>query len=93
MNTVPANRVTDGEVLADVILTPQEMAYMNRARENFKQLDNFVRLEIIPRVGGYQSQLGSDLEALLCNVRDLSGQFCWKHRQVGAMHNAREVQQ
>jgi len=67
------------------------MAYMNSAREEFDELEAFVRKVLIPAIGGYRTELGTQLDAKLHNIRALSCNFCWKHRHQGQMHDAQEV--
>ncbi len=51
----------------------------------------FIREALIPAIGGYRTELGSQLEARLMNVRVLSANFCWSHRALGAFNDAKEV--
>lgn len=79
------------ELLNDARLSDMDMAYMNAARTEFEHLANLIRLVVIPAVGGWQSPLSQELGAHLENVQVLSSNFCWRHRHVGAAHDAHDV--
>ena len=79
------------ELLGDARLSDMDMAYMNAARTEFEHLANLIRLVVVPAVGGWQSPLSQELGAHLENVQVLSSNFCWRHRHVGAAHDARDV--
>ncbi|GLU41963.1 hypothetical protein [Pseudomonas sp. NBRC 100443] len=81
----------DIEVLAAATLSGEDMAYMNAAREEFQKLDTLIRQVVIPAAGGYGTPMARELDAHLENVRMLSANFCWRHRHLGASHNAKEV--
>jgi len=76
----------EGEILRDAVLDPQQMCSMNFARLEHQRLEHLVRKIIIPMVGGYQTELGEMLDRHLEQVRTSSGNFCWKHRHVGASY-------
>jgi hypothetical protein len=86
-----ARQPSETDVLNDACLSAQDMAYMNDAREEFKQLNAFVREVLIPAVGGYRTELGTQLDAKLHNIQVLTSNFCWKHRHLGALNEAQEV--
>jgi hypothetical protein len=76
--------VADAELLDDAVLDPYEMCSMNFARLEHDRLEQIVRQIIIPMVGGYESELGEALDRHCEQVRRFSGNFCWKHRHLGA---------
>ncbi|XEG73687.1 hypothetical protein QA447_05505 [Pseudomonas sp. abacavir_1] len=86
-----ANHLGFIELLGDARLTDVDMAYMNAARTEFENLASLIRQVVIPAVGGWQSPISKELGAHLENVQVLSSNFCWRHRHVGAAHDAREV--
>lgn len=86
-----ANHLGFVELLGDARLTDSDMAYMNAARAEFEHLANLIRRVVIPAMGGWQSPISHELDAHLENVQVLSSNFCWRHRHVGASHDAREV--
>ncbi|MGK8436429.1 hypothetical protein ACRS3X_03580 [Ectopseudomonas hydrolytica] len=91
LHNITAPQLNDGELVNEAVLNAQEMAWMNAARENFDQLDVFIRKVLIPAIGGCRTELGEQLEAKVMNVRVLTHNFCWNHRHLGQMHDAREV--
>lgn len=76
--------VLQAEVLQPAVLTPEQMCSMNFARLEHDRLEQIVRQIIIPMVGGYESELGEALDRHCEQVRRFSGNFCWKHRHLGA---------
>ncbi|MFG0721887.1 hypothetical protein ACF8PU_09460 [Pseudomonas sp. GLN_6] len=91
LHDLSSKRLGQVEILSDAQLSPEDMASMNKAREQFDELEAFVRQALIPAIGGYRTELGSQLEAKVMNVRVLTSNFCWKHRHLGQMHDAQEV--
>ena len=91
LHNITAPHSSGAEIVSEVQLSAEEMASMNAARENFDQLEAFIREALIPAIGGYRTELGSQLEARLMNVRVLSANFCWSHRALGAFNDAKEV--
>lgn len=91
LSTLPPKRLSQIEILSDAHLSAKDMASMNKAREQFDELEAFVRQALIPAIGGYRTELSSQLEAKVMNVRVLTSNFCWKHRHLGQMHDAQEV--
>lgn len=81
--TTPA---AEGQLLPPATLDAQAMAYMNFAREEHRKLEVLIRGAVIPALGGYQSDLAKDLERHLMQSRSFSGNFCWRHRHLGASH-------
>ncbi|MDT4882550.1 hypothetical protein FQZ97_1185050 [compost metagenome] len=65
---------------------------MNFAREEFQRLDFLLHKFVLPALGGYSNPICSDIARHLESVRMSSRNFCWKHRAVGAAHDAQEVQ-
>ena len=72
------------EILQPAVLTPEQMCSMNFARLEHDRLEQIVRQIIIPMVGGYESELGEALDRHCEQIRIFSGNFCWKHRHLGA---------
>ncbi|MCY1553257.1 hypothetical protein D9M68_897250 [compost metagenome] len=65
---------------------------MNFAREEFDRLDFLLHKFVLPELGGYSNPICSDIARHLEQVRIFSSNFCWKHRAVGAAHDAKVVQ-
>lgn len=84
----------EGEILSDAVLDAREMAYMNFARAEFSALENLILGEIIPAFpaeGGDEHPLVVDLRRHIEQVITFSGNFCWRHRYLGQMHDAVNV--
>lgn len=73
-----------GELLGEARLAPLDVAYMNFAREEFSKLAKILLTQILPALGGYDNELACDIARHLDQVRSFSGNFCWRHRQLGA---------
>jgi hypothetical protein len=41
---------------------------------------------VIPMIGSYQTELGEALDRHFEQVITFSGNFCWKHRHLGASY-------
>jgi hypothetical protein len=80
-----------GDLLLDPVLTAQDMAYLNFAREEYRKLDLLMHRVVLPALGPYDNPLSNELRVHLEQVRTFSGNFCWRHRAIGEMHMAREV--
>ncbi|WP_065759601.1 hypothetical protein [Pseudomonas defluvii] len=78
--------VIDGVVLSEAALDAQAMAYMNFARSEHRKLEYLVRQLVIPMLGGYENDLAKELDRHLEQTRTFSGNFCWRHRHLGASH-------
>lgn len=83
---IQAPRVSDGHLLTPAVLNARDMSYMNFAREEHRKLERLLRQIIIPMLGGYDSDLAKELDRHLEQARTFSGNFCWKHRHLGASH-------
>lgn len=80
-----------GELVQDATLNALRMTQMNFAREEYDRLERLILQQILPALGGRTSPIAEDLCRHLEQVRTFSGNFCWRHRAVGAAHVAREV--
>lgn len=81
-----ATPAADGQLLPPATLDAQAMAYMNFAREEHRKLESLVRRLIVPALGGYTNDLAKELDRHLEQTRTFSGNFCWRHRHLGASH-------
>ena len=86
MSALTTTRAVEGALLQPAMLDAQAMAYMNFAREEHRKLENLVRRLIIPALGGYTNDLAKELDRHLEQTRTFSGNFCWRHRHLGASH-------
>ena len=41
---------------------------------------------MIPAMGGYDNELACDIARHIEQIRTFSGNFCWRHRHLGASH-------
>ncbi len=76
----------DGEVLSEAVLDAREMSYMNFAREEHKKLEKILLTLVIPAMGGYDNELACDIARHLEQIQTFSGNYCWRHRHLGASH-------
>jgi len=81
----------NGEILRDASLSPQEMAYMNFAREEHNRLEKILLRFVVPALGGYSNAVASDIARHLEQIRTFSGNYCWKYRHSGSAHDAASV--
>jgi len=92
MNTFPAVFIVDGELLADVTLSPEQMARLNEARATFRELKTILLAQIVPSLdGGWSNPLATEIECRLESITFATSNFFWKQRHVGASHNAVHV--
>lgn len=80
--------VIEGEILRDVLLSPEDMARMNAARDAFKELRSILLAQVVPALGGFENPLSTEIERHLEMVTFRSHNFLWPHRHAGAAHDA-----
>jgi hypothetical protein len=89
MNTLPSVLVIEGELLADVTVTPEQMAKLNAARATFRELRSILLAQIVPSLdGGWKNPLATEIECRLESISFDTGNFFWKSRHAGAAHDA-----
>lgn len=76
----------EGEVLRDAVLTGRDMCSMNFARDECDKLEKNLLALVIPAMGGYHNELACDIARHIEQIRTFSGNFCWRHRHMGASH-------
>ncbi|MBO9551904.1 hypothetical protein [Pseudomonas sp.] len=86
MNRLPSVAILEGEVLPEAVLDAHEMCYMNFAREEHQKLEKILLTFVIPALGGYENQMASDIARHLEQIQSFSGNYCWRHRHLGASH-------
>lgn len=86
MTNFPAVAARDGEVLSEAVLDAREMCYMNFAREEHQKLEKILLTLVIPAMGGYDNELACDIARHLEQIQSFSGNYCWRHRHLGASH-------
>jgi hypothetical protein len=89
MNNLPSVLEIEGELLSEVVITPEQMAKMNHARSVFRELQSILLCQIVPSLdGGWNNPLASQIECRLEAITFDSSNFLWKKRHVGAAHDA-----
>jgi len=81
----------EGEILSDASLTAEEMAHMNFARDEFRKLERLLLKVVLPALGDYNLPISHEVRRHLAQVSDFSGHFCWSHRHLGQMSDAKDV--
>lgn len=84
LQTLPATLTIEGEVMPEAILDANDMCSMNFAREEHKKLEKILLTFVIPAMGGYDNELACDIARHVEQIRTFSGNFCWRHRHLGA---------
>lgn len=92
MNTLPTVQVLEGDLLAEVIVTAEQMARMNEARTTFRELRSILLCQVVPMLeGGWANPLASQIECRLESITFASRNFLWKNRHAGAAYDAVHV--
>ena len=86
MNCLPSVAILEGEVLPEAVLDALEMSQMNYAREEHRKLEEILLTFVIPAMGGYENKMASDIARHLEQIQSFSGNYCWRHRHLGASH-------
>ena len=86
MNHFPSVATLEGEVLPEAVLDALEMSQMNYAREEHRKLEEILLTFVIPAMGGYENKMASDIARHLELIQSFSGNYCWRHRHLGASH-------
>ncbi|AVH35919.1 hypothetical protein AL532_06185 [Pseudomonas monteilii] len=86
MTIFPTPAVLEGEVLPEAVLEAFEMCQMNFAREEHRKLKEILLTFVIPSMGGYENQVARDIARHLEQIQSFSGNYCWRHRHLGASH-------
>lgn len=80
-----------GEIVQDVILSTEEVARFNEAREAFKMVKALYWAHVVPGLGGFDNPVVGELERQLEVIVFASRNFLWPHRNAAAFHEARDV--
>lgn len=86
MSHLPSVVILEGEVLPEAVLDALEMSQMNYAREEHRKLEEILLTFVIPAMGGYENKIASDIARHLEQIQSFSGNYCWRHRHLGASH-------
>lgn len=73
-----------GEMMSDAVLSARDMCYMNFAREEFNNLHRILWPMIEPLLCNKENTVAGDIARHLEQIRSFSGNFCWRHRHLGA---------
>lgn len=84
--TIGALAPIEGDIVRDAVLDGRDMCSMNFAREEHQKLAKILLCQIIPALGGYSNELACDIARHLEQIQTFSGNYCWKHRHLGASH-------
>lgn len=87
MNLQRLPNALEGEVLADAVLAPFEVARMNFARQECEALEQIILSLVIPAIGE-DHPISCDMRRHIEQIVSFSGNFCWHHRHIGRMHDA-----
>jgi hypothetical protein len=82
MNCLPNVAVLEGELLPEAMLDARDMCSMNFARDEFHKLYAL----LYPMCSGHEEGPMCDIARHLEQVITFSGNFCWKHRHLGASY-------
>lgn len=74
------------EVLGQAVLTSEQMCSMNFAREEFDKLARVLCPLLDVMLLDETNTTASDIARHIEQIRLFSGNFCWKHRHLGASH-------
>lgn len=88
LHTLPATIAIEGEILNDAVIDPRDMASMNFARDEFDKLEKLLWPALDQFMARNETGLGCEIARHLEQIRIFSGNFCWRHRHLGNMHNA-----
>lgn len=76
----------EGELLRPAVLDARDMCSMNFARLEHDRLSKILLTFVIPAMGGYDNELACDIARHLEQIRTFSGNYCWRHRNLGASY-------
>ncbi|CAO3311978.1 MULTISPECIES: hypothetical protein [unclassified Pseudomonas] len=80
-----------GVVVQDVILSADEIAKFNDAREAFRAIKTLYWAKVVPGLGGFDNPVVCELERLMERVVFDTRNFLYPHRNAAAFHDAKDV--
>lgn len=83
--------LTTGEIVQDVILSAEEIAQFNEAREAFRAIKALYWAHVVPSLGGFGNPVTGELERLFERVVFDTRNFLYPHRNAAAFHDAKDV--
>lgn len=89
MNKTPSVLVIQGELLADAVVTAEQMSKLNAARATFNELRSILLAKIVPSLeGGWANPIAIEIESRLESITFDTRNFLWPHRHLGASFGA-----
>jgi hypothetical protein len=80
-----------GDIVQDVILSAEEIAKFNDAREAFRAIKALYWAQIVPGLGGFENPVVGELERQLEVIVFATRNFLYPHRNAAAFHEAKDV--
>lgn len=80
-----------GVIVQDVILSAEEIAKFNEAREAFRAIKTLYWTQVVPGLGGFDNPVVCELERLMERVVFDTRNFLYPHRNAAAFHDAKDV--
>ncbi|MDM9555919.1 MULTISPECIES: hypothetical protein [Pseudomonas] len=80
-----------GVIVQDVILSAEEIAKFNEAREAFRAIKTLYWTQVVPGLGGFENPVVCELERLIERVVFDTRNFLYPHRNSAAFHDAKHV--
>ncbi|QKK95923.1 hypothetical protein GEV38_07785 [Pseudomonas sp. 13159349] len=80
-----------GVIVQDVILSAEEIAKFNEAREAFRAIKTLYWTQVVPGLGGFENPVVCELERLIERVVFDTRNFLYPHRNSAAFHDAKDV--
>lgn len=80
-----------GMIVQDVILSAEEIAKFNEAREAFRALKTIYWSKVVPGLGGFENPVVCELERLMERIVFDTRNFLYPHRNAAAFHDAKDV--
>ncbi|MBH3417580.1 hypothetical protein [Pseudomonas putida] len=80
-----------GVIVQDVILSAEDIAKFNEAREAFRAIKTLYWSKVVPGLGGFDNPVVCELERLMERVVFDTRNFLYPHRNAAAFHDAKDV--
>lgn len=80
-----------GVIVQDVILSAEDIAKFNDAREAFRAIKTLYWSKVVPGLGGFENPVVCELERLMERVVFDTRNFLYPHRNAAAFHDAKDV--
>lgn len=80
-----------GVMVPEVILSAEDIAKFNEAREAFRAIKTLYWSKVVPGLGGFENPVVCELERLMERVVFDTRNFLYPHRNAAAFHDAKDV--